>query len=292
MVRRGFTLIELLVVVCIVAVLIGLLLPAIQKVRAAAASAQCKNNLHNVGIACLTFENTFHYFPRNTVRPRGVTPIDGEPSGNLNKWSSGSFESWPRQIAPFIEQQNTRAQDAIRLLSCPADPRGPAYTAASYGFTWYVGVYSSSANPYDGIIIDDSKLQYTLAITMGAITDGTSNTILLSERPPPPDGQWGWWDSPCCPQDTISPVRGNANPFSSGVNGNCPNPSPYGPGSVDDSCSFNALWANHSEGANFCMGDGSVRLIPWDTGNRPVGTISILEALSSRSGNEVASLAD
>jgi len=286
------TLIELLVVIAIIAVLVGLLLPAVQKVREAASNSQCKNNLRNVGLACIGFEEVNHSYPRNTVRPRGVTPIDGEPPGNLNNWSSGSYESWVRQILPFIEQTNPRAQDVIRVLGCPSDPRGPTYSIPTYGFTWYVGVYSNLAYPNNGILVDDSRLQYDLKITAGGVTDGLSNTIQLAERPPPGDGKWGWWDSPCCPEDTLSPARGDAKTFSSGINGNCPRPAVYQFGNVADNCAFNAVWANHVHGGNFCMGDGSVRTITYQAGNRAAGTSTFLEALSSRSGNEVVSLDD
>jgi prepilin-type N-terminal cleavage/methylation domain-containing protein/prepilin-type processing-associated H-X9-DG protein len=290
--RPGFTLIELLVVIAIIATLVGLLVPAVQKVREAAANTQCKNNLHTIGFACLAFENNRHYFPRNTVRPRGVTSINGQPAGNLNNWGSGTFESWTRQIVPYLDQSNPRAQDSILMLGCPSDPRGPSYSIASYGFTWYVGVYSNRLTPNNGIIIDDSTLRSQLTITRRDITDGASNTILVAERPPATDGQWGWWDSPCCTQDTISPVRGDTTPFSSGILGNCPRPAIYQLGSVDNSCSFNAVWSNHPAGGNFCMGDGSVRMIAYPAGNEPAGSKSLLEALASRDGQERVSLPD
>jgi len=103
--------------------------------------------------------------------------------GHLNEWKSGSCEGWLRQIAPYLEQGQAKAQDALRIMGCPADPRGPTYSIPTYGFTWYVGVYSNQNSFNDGIIVDDSKLDVRMNVLIGSIAGGSSNTILIAERP-------------------------------------------------------------------------------------------------------------
>lgn len=285
--EQGFTIIELLTVIAILAILVGLLLPAVQYAREQARITQCRNNLRNLGLACHTFHDTYQYFPRNTIRPRGTTQIDTEPEGNLWHWHRGTYETWHRQIMPFIEQHAVRVQDAVPVLGCPSDPRGIEYRVPDYGFTWYVGVYSNPTKINNGIIIDDSELDQAERVRLQDVTDGLSHTILIAERPPSADGDFGWWDSRCCIEDNISPALGNRQPYSSGINGKCPDVAYFGPGRYQDRCAFNHLWSNHSAGSNFCLGDGSVRFMSYHAARQKTGTVTIPEAMASRAESEI-----
>src|SRR2546423_1766983 len=99
--RPGFTLLELLVVIAIIAVLLGLLLPAVQKVRDAAARAQCQNNLHQIGIALHNYHDTQGQLPAG-VRGDYTFWVPGQPLPFTNY--KYNYWSWMAQLLPYIEQ--------------------------------------------------------------------------------------------------------------------------------------------------------------------------------------------
>ncbi len=209
--RRGFTLIELLVVIAIIAILIGLLLPAVQKVREAAARMSCSNNMKQLGIALHSFHDANNRMP----------PGGGDDTPPFGTATSGWGSSWKVYILPYIEQDNLHRQwqynqwssgwqnannlslvnkVTIKPYRCPSStlpdfhPSSTTNVTNSFQmFTSYVGVAGTSIdspintnigccngsgnrNGGSGILHTNGQ------VTMVGITDGTSNTILVGEQ--------------------------------------------------------------------------------------------------------------
>jgi len=194
--RGGFTLIELLVVIAIIAILIGLLLPAVQKVREAAARMTCSNNLKQIGLAFHNHHDTQGAFPSGGLSWTLDRTMSGASPSNFQSQAWG----WAYQILPYIEQGNvwSLASSAavpacyIKTYNCPT-VRGP--TAFNYtqstpngnrymmdyvgnGGTWGTYDPNPAANSMDGPLTPSG----TVAIKLATIIDGTSNTVLVGEK--------------------------------------------------------------------------------------------------------------
>ncbi len=187
--KNGFTLIELLVVIAIIAILVALLLPAVQQAREAARRIQCKNNLKQIGLAFHNYHDVYKMFPDGGNDARGTTPgtFAGNSCNDCCNANSRAHWNWMYQILPQIEQSNLFNEPddnviyrtGVATFNCPSR-RAP-------------GVYGSSAkadyagNAGDGLTAYNGAMNrrgcYTARpVRMADLLDGTSNTLLVAEK--------------------------------------------------------------------------------------------------------------
>ena len=266
--RQGFTLIELLVVIAIIAILIALLVPAVQKVRAAAARIQCTNNLKQIGLALQNYHGVYKKFP-------------SIPGPNPD----GSSGGWVMSLLPYLDQQNLynnpNVGQVLAVLTCPAEPRINSSTASNadgYAMTSYVGVngYDSQSTSSQAGIIGYSHGP----VTINQVSDGTSNTIIVAERPWSIDYYWGWWYETTYSDNIWGSQNSTTGAFYSYTHPNgssCGSPPFYfgqGPNNVLDGCSYYYLWSNHTGGANVLLADGSVHYASYSIGSQTMLSLS------------------
>jgi prepilin-type N-terminal cleavage/methylation domain-containing protein/prepilin-type processing-associated H-X9-DG protein len=294
--RRAFTLIELLVVLAIIAILLGLLLPAVQKVRDAAARIQCENNLKQIGLACHSYHDT------NRALPPGYLATDPYRDGATD---TSPGWGWPAFLLPYLEQnnlyqqlnltqpvQNSPAiQALVKVYLCPADTPPPApfpitdplgntvALAAPCSYAATVGQDASDvADPTgDGVFYRNSRTRLT------DITDGTSQTAMVGDRAWA-DSEGIWAGAPpgavmrAGPRNPWQTATGPAPTFVL-VHNNWVNIKTDADGGLDDFSGY------HTNGVNIVFADGSVHFIRSITGDGPERRA--FWALGTRAGGEV-----
>jgi prepilin-type N-terminal cleavage/methylation domain-containing protein/prepilin-type processing-associated H-X9-DG protein len=377
--RRGFTLIELLVVIAIISVLIGLLLPAVQKVRDAANRIRCANNLKQLALALHNYHDVMGSFPPGSDNnPNAVVDWNKVNSGNPGGWQKYWMVSWMSRCWPFFEQDNIyRVADAGEndtsvwvplqyypwdttpttqsqrfapclgtpqpMLQCPADPRTlQVQTVSEYGSTYtlqltaYLGVegichnggggqvppiLNNETDPTNGLLTGQNGVLIEKQNTTGfcppgvkiaEIIDGTSNTFMIGERPPPADMIFSWafagygvngdsegdvvlgvseryqdlnngyvlYDTGYLPPGSPGTECGHGSP-----DPNSPLAWKIQPGSIFNECDVLHFWSLHSgNGLNFAFADGSVHFISYDMS--PI----VQRALATRNGGETVAV--
>jgi prepilin-type N-terminal cleavage/methylation domain-containing protein/prepilin-type processing-associated H-X9-DG protein len=275
--RRAFSLIELMVCISVIAILISLLLPAVQQAREAARRVQCRSNLKQIALALHNYHSTFEIFPSGQYWCQPGTPC-----------SNGSFYAhgwgWSASLLPYVEQStlfhgfnfSLSPRDAyhvqqlsvpISLFQCPSDstrrpvvpPSALAFRPERLATSNYCGNGGSFSVSFEAPFVarDETWTNGVLgrdsARRMREITDGLSNTFLMGEvihyNFPWDPTLYGHWDPPsrtaCC---TLTLVRHGNRRLNPGATG-----------TVDERREgFSSL---HSDGAHFALCDGSVRFV-------------------------------
>ena len=271
----------------IIATLVGLLLPAVQKVREAAYRTECRNNLHQLALACLNYESTLKYLPTGGVAT--PQPLAGVPSSRFSAAvattpASGNFQqwNWAYQILPYIEQDNlwnsanTIAGDAtvkaspVKAFVCPSR-RSPTVVDQGTSNARFImdyagnGGFTNSSGP-NGLIVPAG----TTTISVGRIKNGSSNTLLLGEKSVSvPGSSGGLEQGDGYPTGTTyySAYFGYQADSIRGAD----LPPQQDPKTLQSASAngFMAFGSSHPAGMNAAFADGSVRLILYGIPSNP-----------------------
>jgi prepilin-type N-terminal cleavage/methylation domain-containing protein/prepilin-type processing-associated H-X9-DG protein len=272
--RTAFTLIELLVVIAIIALLVGLLLPAVQKVREAAARMKCTNHLKQIGLALHSYHDIMGSFPPGYA-DRNTDPNSDATSDVGQGWGWASF------LLPYLEQNNVYnqinftqtvgtnpiGQTVLPVFLCPSDqvlPAFPVYgtnaVVAQGNYVGCNGTFETTAHPgnNNGVFLRNSRFR------IADITDGLSNTIVAGER----NTRHAYTTWTGAVPGGLVPANQAPPPSGPLDNAETAQALVLAHGSRDHVPSADApLWdadtfySNHTNGANFLFGDGSVHFL-------------------------------
>jgi prepilin-type processing-associated H-X9-DG protein len=280
------SLLELLIVLAVVALLIGLLLVAVQRVRATAMTTRCQNNLRQIGVALHAYHDAQRLLPPGSSYQAGrsptphagwtarLTPFVGQPA----LWEAATTAFAADRAFTAAPHRDLLAR-VLSVYTCPSDSRltlPGEFGSYAAGPLSYLGVSGSRRGDNNGFLFQDSALRLMDA------ADGTSSTLLVGERPPNPDRRLGWWYAGWGQaQDgsadlTLAANEENVHPRYR----HCPEgPYLFEPGRLDDPCDAFHFWSLHPGGGHFLFADGGVRWIGYTAA-------PLLPAMATRAGGE------
>lgn len=298
MTRKAWSLVETLVVIGVLGVLVGLLLPAVQQVRAAAARAKCLNQLKQIGHALHNYDASHGRLPPKSHKRYPAADPDAAlgwmalilaEMGHADLYEAAA-QACRTDPNPTHNPPHTVMGKTVVDYVCPSDGRNTPMMdrwGRTAGFSSYLGV--AGAQQPEGKrsrvgIFGDSP-----GCRLSDVADGTSQTLMVGERPPPDSLQAGWW-YPLFLGDGIGLIGPNNylrfGKYYLWEDPDCDSASHhFGPGRLDNPCDRYHFWSLHPSGANWLYADGSARFLAYSAN-------PLMPALATRDGGEAVTIPD